>query len=142
MESLVCFSLSGRSYALDVSLVREVVSIGTVFPIPQAPRPIAGVFSLRGATVALVDTPTLLGIASTEARATALIIVRNHQVVCAISIDRVVGVTRYVDSHFIAADAEREPPEVQGFLPDEKGGLLTVLDSAVVLAALNRLRFR
>jgi chemotaxis signal transduction protein len=138
----VCFSISTRSYALDVALVREVVTVGTVFPVPQAPAPVAGVFSLRGATVALVDTPRLLGIASTESRTTALVIVRNHQTVCALTIDRVIGVTRFVDGHFISADPEREPPEVLGFMPDERGGLLTVLDSALILGALNRLRFR
>jgi chemotaxis signal transduction protein len=142
IESLVCFSMSGRSYALDVALVREVVTVGTVFPVPQAPAPVAGVFSLRGATVALVDTPTLLGITSNDARATALVIVRNHQTMCALTIDRVIGVTRFVDGHFISADPEREPPEVLGFMPDERGGLLTVLDSALILGALNRLRFR
>ena len=142
IESLVCFSLSGRSYALDVALVREVVTLGTVFPVPQAPAPIAGVFSLRGATVALVDTTTLLGIQPADQRVTALVIVRNHQTVCALTIDRVAGVTRYVDAHFIHADPEREPPEVLGFMPDERGGLLTVLDSARLLGALDRLRFR
>jgi len=142
MESLVCFSISSRAYALDVALVREVVTVGAVFPIPQAPAPVAGVFSLRGATVALVDTPTLLGISASPARTTALVIVRNHQTVCALTIDRVIGVTRFVEGQFIRADAEREPPEVLGFMPDERGGLLTVLDSALILGALNRLRFR
>jgi chemotaxis signal transduction protein len=142
MENLVCFSISGRSYALDVALVREVVTVGTVFPVPQAPAPVAGVFSLRGATVALVDTNTLLGITAEPSRATALVIVRNHQTVCALTIDRVLGVTRYEESHFIHADPEREPPEVLGFMPDERGGLLTVLDSSLILGALNRLRFR
>jgi chemotaxis signal transduction protein len=142
IESLVCFTISGRSYALDVALVREVVTIGTVFPVPQAPAPVAGVFSLRGATVALVDTPTLLGIAATEARETGLVIVRNHQTVCALTIDRVLGVTRFIESNFIHADPEREPPEVMGFMPDANGALLTVLDSTLVLGALNRLRFR
>lgn len=142
IENLVCFSISSRPYALDVALVREVVTVGAVFPVPRAAAPIAGVFSLRGATVALVDTPTLLGIVSSSARTTALVIVRNHQTVCALTIDRVIGVARFVEDRFIAADPEREPPEVLGFMPDERGGLLTVLDSALVLGALNRLRFR
>jgi purine-binding chemotaxis protein CheW len=142
IESLVCFVLGGRSYALDVSLVREVVNVGTVFPVPNTPAPVAGVFLLRGATVALVDTARLLGIQASEATGMALVLVRNHQTLCGMTIDRVVGVTRFVGDHFIPADPEREPPEVVGFMPDERSGLLTVLDSSVVVSTLTRLRFR
>lgn len=142
IESLVCFVISGRPYALDVALVREVVTIGAVFPVPKTPGAVAGVFSLRGATVALVDTSRLLGFSTNEATSVALILVRNHQTVCGLTIDRVIGVTRFNETHFIPADTEREPAEVIGFMPDERGGLLTVLDSAVILNALDRLRFR
>jgi len=142
IESLVCFVIDNRPYALDVALVREVVNVGTVFPVPNAAAAIAGVFSLRGATVALVDTSALIGVNSANQRAVALIIVRNHQTMCGLTIDRVVGVTRFVAANFIPADPEREPAQVIGFMPDERGGLLTVLDSAVILDALNRLRFR
>jgi len=144
MESIVCFVVGGRSYAVDVSLVREVVNVGTVFPVPKTPSPVAGVFSLRGATVALVDTSRLLGLAASapDTQPVALILVRNHQTICGLTIDRVIGVTRFVVSHFIPANPEREPDEVIGFMPDERGGLLTVLDSTVIINALNRLRFR
>lgn len=142
IESLVCFVINNRTYAIDVALVREVVTVGSVFPVPNAPTAIAGVFSLRGATVALVDTSHLLGVEGGGQEAMALIIVRNHQTVCGLKIDRVVGVARFVESNFIPADLEREPVQVIGFMPDERGGLLTVLDSSVIIDALNRLRFR
>jgi len=142
IESLVCFMLAQRAFAIDVSLVREVVNVGAVFPVPNAAASIAGVFSLRGATMALVDASRLLALPASDARALALVIARRHQTLCAITIDRVIGVARFVRSHFIAGDPEREPPEVAGFMPDERSGLLTVLDSSVVLAAIDRLRFR
>lgn len=142
IESLVCFMLAQRAFALDVNLVREVVNVGVVFPVPNAPAPIAGVFSLRGATVALVDASRLLALPATDVRALALVIARRHQTLCAIPIDRVIGVARFVRSHFIVGDPEREPPAVAGFMPDEHSGLLTVLNSSVVLAAIDRLRFR
>ena len=142
IESLVCFMLANRAYALDVTLVREVVNVGTVFPVPNAAAPIAGVFSLRGATVALVDTSRLLALQTSDSRALGLVISRQHQTVCAITIDRVIGVTRFVQGNFIVGDPEREPPEVVGFMPDERAGLVTVLQSSAVLAAIDRLRFR
>ncbi len=141
LENLVCFVIANRTFALDVGLVREVVSIGQLFPVPRAPAAIAGVFSLRGATVALVNTPRLLDIAETTPLTSALVIVRGHQVLCALTIDRVIGVTRFIERHFIAADPEREPAQVSGFMPDERGGLLTILDSSVIVSSLERLRF-
>ena len=134
--------IANRSYALDVSLVREVVVVSAVFPVPKMPAPVLGVFSLRGATVALVETSALLDLGTGGDPTTALVIVRNHQTVCGLTVDRVIGVSRFAANNFIPADAGREPPEVIGFMPDERSGLLTVLDSGVVLSALNRLRFR
>ena len=142
IESLVCFMLAQRAFALDVNLVREVVNVGAVFPVPNAAAAIVGVCSLRGATLALVDTSHLLGLPATNSRAQALVIARRHQTLCAITIDRVIGVARFVRSHFIVGDPDREPPEVAGFMPDERSGLLTVLNSSVVLGAIDRLRFR
>jgi chemotaxis signal transduction protein len=142
IESLVCFVVNNRTYGIDVDLVREVVTVGTIFPVPNAAPAIAGVFSLRGATVALVDTSLLLALEGGDQREIALIVVRNHQAVCGLTIDRVVGVTRFVQTNFIPADLEREPAQVVGFMPDERGGRLTVLDSTVILDALTRLRFR
>lgn len=141
IESLVCFTIANRSYALDVSLVREVVAVSAVFPVPKMPAPVLGVFSLRGATVALIETSLLLDLGAGGEPAAALVVVRNHQTVCGLTIDRVIGVSRFIERNFIPADAGREPPEVVGFMPDERSGLVTVLDSGVVLSALNRLRF-
>ena len=142
IESLVCFTVANRAYALDGSLVREVVAVSAVFPVPKMPAPVLGVFSLRGATVALIETSLLLDLGAGGEPAAALVIVRNHQTVCGLTIDRVIGVSRFIERNFIPADTGREPPEVIGFMPDERSGLVTVLDSGVVLSALNRLRFR
>jgi purine-binding chemotaxis protein CheW len=141
IESLVCFTIANRSYALDVALVREVVAVSAVFPVPKMPAPVLGVFSLRGATVALIETSLLLGLGAGGEPAAALVVVRNHQTVCGLTIDRVIGVSRFIERNFIPADAGHEPPEVIGFMPDERSGLVTVLDAGVVLSALNRLRF-
>ena len=143
LESLVCFTLAGRAYALDVDVVREVIHVGAVVAVPSAPAAIAGVVSLRGATVALVDTPQLLALpAPGEARRLALVIARQHGTMCAITIDRVIGVVRFVHANFIAGERPREPPEIAGFLPDERAGLVTVLSPRVLLEAIDRLRFR
>jgi len=52
---LGCFEVSGRTYAVDVTYVREVVRWQPVTPLPKAPTLIEGVIDLRGAVVPVVD---------------------------------------------------------------------------------------
>jgi chemotaxis signal transduction protein len=141
LDSVVCFAIAGKAYAIDVALVREVVTIDKLIRVPNTPAAVIGAFALRGATVALVDTPILLGIDATGERMTALVIARGHRTSCGLTIDRVMGVARFVAAKFTPAVRGRESPQIAGFLPDERGGTLTVLDTATIVRSLERLRF-
>jgi purine-binding chemotaxis protein CheW len=141
LDSVVCFSIAGKAYALDVAVVREVVSIDKLLPVPRTPAPIVGAFALRGATVALVDTRILFGLDATTPANTALVVVRGHRTICGLTIDRVMGVARFVEAKFTPAVRGREPPQIAGFMSDERGGLLTVLDTSTILLSLESLRF-
>jgi purine-binding chemotaxis protein CheW len=139
----VWFSLDGKSYGLDVAVVREVVTIERLLRVPGTPLAIIGAFALRGATVALVDTRVLFGLeaaTSATAAATALIVARGHRTICGLTIDRVIDVAPFSDASFIPAVRGREPPQVAGVVPDGSGGLLTVLDTSTILQSLDSLR--
>jgi purine-binding chemotaxis protein CheW len=58
---LACFEAQGRSYALDVVLVREIVRTQEVTPLPNAPELIEGVVELRGGLVPVLDLSRVLG---------------------------------------------------------------------------------
>jgi purine-binding chemotaxis protein CheW len=141
IDSVVCFAIAGKLHALDVAVVREVVSIDRLLPVPRTPAPIVGAFALRGATVALVDTRILFGLDAAIPATTALIVVRGHRTVCGLTVDRVLGVERFVETRFTPAVRGREPPQIAGFMSDERGGLLTVLDTSTILQSLDHLRF-
>jgi purine-binding chemotaxis protein CheW len=141
LDSVVCFSLAGKPYALDVAVVREVVSIDKLLPVPRTPAAIAGAFALRGATLALVDTRILFGLDTTAGPTTALVVIRGHRTICGLTIDHVMGVARFVEARFTPAVGGREPPLIAGFMEDERGALLTVLDTPTLLHALENLRF-
>jgi len=141
LDSVVCFAVAGKLYALDVAVVREVVTIDQLLPVPRTPAPIVGAFALRGATVALVDTRILFGLDATTAATTALIVVRGHRTICGLTIDRVIGVAPFVEAKFSPAVRGREPPQIAGFMSDERGGLLTVLETSTILQSLDSLRF-
>ena len=56
-------------------------------------------------------------------------------------LDRVLGVERFIETRFTPAVRGREPPQIAGFMSDERGGLLTVLDTSTILQSLDNLRF-
>ena len=58
---LGCFEVAGRTVAIDVAQLREVVRHQTPTPLPGAPAAIEGVISLRGALVPVVDLARVLG---------------------------------------------------------------------------------
>jgi len=60
--TLGCFEIGGRTCALDVSQIREVVRWSPVTPLPDAPPLIDGVLDLRGAIVPVVDLGRALGL--------------------------------------------------------------------------------
>jgi purine-binding chemotaxis protein CheW len=62
--TLGCFEVGGRTYALDVSQLREVVRWQQVTPLPNAPSLIEGVIDLRGAVIPVVDLGRALGVAA------------------------------------------------------------------------------
>jgi purine-binding chemotaxis protein CheW len=72
---VVEFELGGERYALDIQLVREIVEMIPITPIPRAPPYISGVINLRGEITNIMNLNTLLGLADTEIRSTQKIIV-------------------------------------------------------------------
>ncbi|MDP6978628.1 MAG: chemotaxis protein CheW [Myxococcota bacterium] len=59
--SLACFEVGGRCYALDVGLVREIVRIQPITPLPDAPVLIEGVAEMRSGMVPVLDLARVLG---------------------------------------------------------------------------------
>lgn len=64
---VVEFTLGRERYALDISLVREIVEMMQITPIPRAQPHITGVINLRGEITNIMNLYTLLGL-SAEAR--------------------------------------------------------------------------
>ena len=64
---LACFEVDGRTYALDVAQVREIVRCQPVTPLPKAPALIEGVIDLRGAVVPVLDLGRALGRGAVDA---------------------------------------------------------------------------
>jgi len=56
------FRVASNSYALPVSIVREIVRAAHVTPVPRAPAGVLGIASFRGRVVTIIDLGTRLGL--------------------------------------------------------------------------------
>ena len=72
---VVEFTLGGKRYALDIQLVREIVVMMPITPIPRAPEFISGVLNLRGEITYIINLNTLLLVDDPEIRKDQKIIV-------------------------------------------------------------------
>ena len=72
---VVEFTLGGKRYALDIQLVREIVVMMPITPIPRAPEFISGVLNLRGEITYIINLNTLLLVDNPEIRKDQKIIV-------------------------------------------------------------------
>lgn len=52
---LLTFELQGERYAVDLALVREVLTLGPVTRVPGAPGGVVGAAAVRGRVLAVVD---------------------------------------------------------------------------------------
>lgn len=60
--SLLAFEISGRRYALPVSVVREVIRAVAIAPLPKAPPIVEGIINLRGTLLPVLDVRQRFGI--------------------------------------------------------------------------------
>ena len=72
---VVEFSLGGKRYALDIQLVREIVVMMPITPIPRAPEFLSGVLNLRGEITYIINLNRILSVEDPEIRKDQKIIV-------------------------------------------------------------------
>lgn len=136
-ENWVVFSVSGRSLALPVSHVREILRLEGLTGVPNAPQPIAGVMNLRGHVLPVIDTHALLGLNHspvTDASRVLIFLLNNRSI--GLVVDDVTGLEK-LQVELVGTVAEDEPLASlsKGVLPrgDDHPPLL-LLDPARLLA--------
>jgi chemotaxis signal transduction protein len=145
----VCvFWLGGERYALDAVLVREVVAVPSLLPVPLTPAWLLGLCNLRGIALAVVDLGGALdlrtrGATAPGASGTVVLVLRPGGMLVGLRIDRVEAVYRFEQGHLESAVTVDEHPAVKGLMAFEvKGGFTaTLLDEEKLAARLKELKF-
>jgi purine-binding chemotaxis protein CheW len=134
---LVCFELRAQELALPIADVRETLPVPPITRVFLVPPCLAGVFSLRGDIVPVIDLGILLGLHPTMVGDDSKIVVVDHEVgVVGIVVDRLRDLR--------TVDGALDPPPAN--LPGEVANLMLgvlatptgsvrVLDAGAVLTA-------
>ncbi len=134
---LVCFELRGQELALPIGDVRETLPVQPVTRVFLSPACLAGVFSLRGEIVPVIDLGVLLGLARTEVGEDSKIVVVEHAAGTAgVIVDRLRDL-RTLDQALEPAPTNL-PAEVAALLlgiAATTTGSVRVLDARAVLTA-------
>ncbi|TAN67732.1 MAG: purine-binding chemotaxis protein CheW [Methylobacter sp.] len=75
-QQYLTFMLSGKTYAVSISRIKEIIQYGQVTEVPRMPDFIRGVINLRGAVVPVIDLGVRFGKPPTvEGRRNCIIII-------------------------------------------------------------------
>jgi purine-binding chemotaxis protein CheW len=103
--TLGCFEVGGRTVAIDVANVREVVRWQPVTPLPKSPELIEGVIDLRGALVPVVDLGRALNECRVEPSSSSRIVVTESDgLVVGLTVDAAIEVLQ------VGASSMEDPP--------------------------------
>ena len=75
LETWVTFVLGAETFALSVTAVSEIVRIGTITRVPDAPPAVRGIVNLRGRVIPVVDLRVRLGLAAGDPGPAARVLV-------------------------------------------------------------------
>jgi chemotaxis signal transduction protein len=123
------FKLAGRVLAVDGSVLRQVVTVPSVTPVPRGGQNLLGLFSTGGAILPLLDLHPLLGLSPLTNRHTDLAVLLDIEgQELALSIDEILGFFPYertgelftTDDLQGFADMEVKSESVQGVLLDAR----------------------
>jgi purine-binding chemotaxis protein CheW len=63
---LVCFRLAQEEYAISIMKVQEIIRVGQITALPNAPVHISGIINLRGSVLPVIDMRVLFNMARSE----------------------------------------------------------------------------
>jgi purine-binding chemotaxis protein CheW len=133
-HQLVTFFLDKEEYGVPVLRSREIVRVGDITRIPEAPPHIRGVFNLRGRILPIVDLRTRLGMPSMAVTPKSrIILVDAHGRQLSLLVDAVSRMARVPVSA-----VKPPPPDVLSAYTDYVTGVAQVGSRLIILLDVDR----
>jgi len=103
---LVTFHLGAEEFGIPIEMVREVLRVGDITRVPQAPLHVKGITNLRGRIVPIVSLKTRMGLPDTALTARSrCVLVEVHGRLLGLLVDAVSSVVK------VPSAAVAPPPE-------------------------------
>lgn len=125
---LVTFELEGRHLAIEADLVREVVPVREVTPLPTSPDFVLGITNVRGMIIAVLDLRRILGGGAALRSIGQLVVVETGGVEVGFDVGES-GVAR-VPQSWLSAPSSSIAGYIKAVTPDR----LEILDVARIIA--------
>lgn len=131
------FAVAGESYALPVSEVLEVDQPSVVTPLPRGPHWLAGVTSLHGEIISVIDCGALFGAAqqAQDPRRLCVVATRERDLTSGLLVDQVTGLIDLTEAQLHASSGPATP--FLSALAEHAGHRLKVLDADRLLRSLD-----
>lgn len=102
----LAFSLGSENYALDISMIREILKPREITEIPRVPDFLLGIISLRGNIIPIFDLKRRLGLGvATIDHDSRIIVCQEGDRIAGLLIDRITQVTSIQEEGIEAAPA-------------------------------------
>lgn len=88
-DRFLSFSLGEEEYAIPLLVVKEVIAVPDITPIPFTPTHFLGIMNLRGQVISIMDFRTKLGIKPKAGSETAVIICDLAPLVIGVVVDSI-----------------------------------------------------
>jgi purine-binding chemotaxis protein CheW len=135
-ETWVSFRLSSETFAFPVDTIQEILRVGTITRVPDAPHPVRGIINLRGRVVPVVDLRVRLGLkAEAPGPRSRILVASVRGRVIGLLVDAVEQVVRLDRNRFEAppTDVMTDQSAYITAVYQQSGGLLILLDPEQVL---------
>lgn len=94
VEQVVVFNLLGATYGIDITRVREIITVPVITRIPRVPDYLKGVINLRGGVIPVIDLALRLGLAGDDQTRERIIVVEVDDYQVGLLVDSVSEVAR------------------------------------------------
>jgi purine-binding chemotaxis protein CheW len=111
------FELGEETYCVSIDYVTEIVDVGDLTKVPNAPRHVEGVMDLRGRTTSIVDPKSVFGIADDGAQQRIIVFdpeIIEDQSAAGWLVDEVDQVVQIADEQVDDSPAETDDGSVRG----------------------------
>ena len=132
---LVSFQLGHEIFAIDILDVQEIIRLGEITHVPNAPHDVEGMVNLRGKIIPIINLRARFGLCVTEpTKDTRVIVVEVAHVILGFIVDSVEEVLRIPEECI-----EPLPPTGRGGADEWHRGVGRVNGRLVILLDLGRL---